>query len=46
MPNRDWKLRIEDILWETISNDLPPLIPLLKAILSEQNESGPPDANR
>lgn len=28
------------ILWETISNDLPPLIPLLKGILEEEGETG------
>jgi uncharacterized protein with HEPN domain len=28
-----------DILWETISNDLPPLIPLLKSILEEDCET-------
>jgi len=28
-----------DILWETISNDLSPLIPLLKSLLEEESAS-------
>lgn len=38
MPGRDWKFRISDIiyteiLWETIQNELPPLVNRVKEIL-------------
>ena len=30
-----------DILWDTISDDLPPVVPLLKGILGKESESEP-----
>ena len=37
MPHRKWELRInEKIVWETLQNDLPPLVPMLKDLLRKE----------
>jgi uncharacterized protein with HEPN domain len=37
MPHRKWDLRInEKNVWETLQNDLPPLVPMLKDLLCKQ----------
>ena len=33
MPPRNWKM-----LWDTLTANLPPLVPLLRAILAEEEE--------
>jgi uncharacterized protein with HEPN domain len=37
MPPRKWTFRIEDIIWETVQHNLPPLVPLLRRILEEED---------
>ena len=34
MPPRSWRVRIEDILWQTIQEDLPAITPLLQKVLA------------
>ena len=36
MPPRDWRMRIEDILWKTVQEDLDPVVPLLQKLLEDE----------